>query len=407
MARGSIRQYFPILSTTPINAAPAPPNSHVPTDPQHSIITTRQSGDSGSSRSQFRARQPLLLQDTSSQAVGTRVDAASPGASRAVCPQTAKDGEFLPAQAYERVRKRALKKALNKAATSGHSLYRGKTLYANVSVFPKTPAVTPSVTGPRVKVFSWNCDGLTTTLYSELLCWLRKHSDISVVMLQETHWSRSMEWTSEDWHFCHSASLKANTAGVLIGVRATLARTDTISWRELLPGRLMQMRCYCNQQHMDLVCAYQHAMGFGDATKLQSIYSKRRSFWRELDALMHSLPYRSHVIVGGDMNCSVEPFSRLVGFGVLHGPNTDSAKADRQHFMQIVKSHQLCILNSWGPKVATYRHPKGRSQMQLLRHVGLWKPCWQGGDPPAIHLWWLICARSGSHGNCAVLSRTV
>ena len=137
MARGSIRQYFPILSTTPINAAPAPPNSHVPTDPQHSIITTRQSGDSGSSRSQFRARQPLLLQDTSSQAVGTRVDAASPGASRAVCPQTAKDGEFLPAQAYERVRKRALKKALNKAATSGHSLYRGKTLYANVSVFPK------------------------------------------------------------------------------------------------------------------------------------------------------------------------------------------------------------------------------------------------------------------------------
>ena len=323
MARGSIRQYFPILSTTPINAAPSPPNSHVPTDPQHSIITTRQSGDSGSSRSQFRARQPLLLQDTSSQAVGTRVDAASPGASRAVCPQTAKDGEFLPAQAYERVRKRALKKALNKAATSGHSLYRGKTLYANVSVFPKTPAVTPSVTGPRVKVFSWNCDGLTTTLYSELLCWLRKHSDISVVMLQETHWSRSMEWTSEDWHFCHSASLKANTAGVLIGVRATLARTDTISW------------------------------------------------------------------------------------SVLHGPNTDSAKADRQHFMQIVKSHQLCILNSWGPKVATYRHPKGRSQMQLLRHVGLWKPCWQGGDPPAIHLWWLICARSGSHGNCAVLSRTV
>ena len=298
--------------------------------------------------------------------MGTRVDAASPSASGVVCPQTSKDGEFLPAQAYECVRKRALKKAINKAATSGHSLYRGKTLYANVSVFPKAPDVTCPVTGPRVKVFSWNCDGLTTTLYSELLCWLRKHSDISVIMLQETHWSRSMEWSSEDWHFCHSASLKANTAGVLIGVRATLARPDTISWKELLPGRLMQMRCYCNQQHMDLVCAYQHAMGFGDATKLQSIFSKRRSFWRELDALMHSLPYRSHVIVGGDMNCSVEPLSKLVGFGVLGGPNTDSAKADRQHFMQILKSHQLCILNSWGPKAATYRHPKGRSQIDFL-----------------------------------------
>ena len=366
MAHGSIRQYFPILSTTPIVSAPTPPISHVPYDPQHSTTNSPYMGDQSSTRSQFRARLLQIDQAKPQQAVGTRVDAASPSASGAVCLQVAKDGEFYPAQPFKAVRKRSLRRALERARTTGTAMYRGKVLHANVSLPLPTSPPSSVVSGPRVKIFSWNCDGLSTTLYNELLCWLARHAEIDAIMLQETHWSRTMEWTERGWHFCHSASARSNSAGVLIGVRAQFASADTINWQEHVPGRLLQLRCFSAGQHIDLICAYQHAMGFENSESLTRIYQRRRGFWKELDQLLASLPYRSQVVLGGDMNCSVTPLAKLVGSGVITGSQTEAAKHDRALFMQILQTHQLCILNSWGRPQATYHHPKGRSQIDFL-----------------------------------------
>ena len=292
---------------------------------------------------------------------------AAPGTPEATCSQVVNDGEsFIPAQDHGRVRKRAFRRAIRRAQRDGAALYRGKALYANVSWLPPTSVNSPEGLGSRVKVFSWNCDGLTETLYAEIMCWLHKHDDISIVYLQETHWSKTMEWTKDGWHFCHSASLRANTAGVLIGVRSSLANANTISWHEAVPGRLLQVRCFHGNQHMDLVCAYQHAMGFGDGSHLQKIYQKRRSFWTALAKLLSSLPFRSHVVLGGDFNCSVDTHPRLVGCGIVAGPTTEAAKADRRLFMDVLRAQQLCLLNTWGGRLATYQHPKGRSQIDFL-----------------------------------------
>ena len=281
-------------------------------------------------------------------------------------PRVANDRAHIPAQTFGIVRKRSLRRAVGKARATGSSLYRGKVLHANVSA--PTPILPPTSgeTGPRFKIFSWNCDGLSSTLYNELLCWLTRHDDIDAVMLQETHWSRTMEWSERGWHFCHSASARANSAGVMIGVRARFARADAINWQEQIPGRLLQMRCFSAGQHIDLVCAYQHAMGFGDSATLQRIYQRRRRFWKTLDELIASLPYRSQVVLGGDMNCSVTPLAKLVGTGILPGPQTEAAKQDRALLMQLLQAHQLCILNSWGRPTATYHHPKGRSQIDFI-----------------------------------------
>ena len=299
--------------------------------------------------------------------MGTRVGAAAPGAPKASPFGVANDGEpLIPAQDYRGVRKRALRRAIRRAQRSGATMYRGKALHANVSLpLPKVVA-SPASTGPRVKVFSWNCDGLSAALYAEILCWLGKHTEIDIIFLQETHWSKSMEWSTGEWHFCHSASLRRNSAGVLIGVRASFAKASTISWQESLPGRLLQVRCFHGHQHIDLICGYQHALGFGDRQKLQHIYQKRRAFWSELGKLLSSLPYRSHVVLGGDFNCSVTPLPKLIGSGVLAGPNTEAANADRRLFLDILQAQQLCILNSWSGKLATYHHPKGRSQIDFL-----------------------------------------
>ena len=66
------------------------------------------------------------------------------------------------------------------------------------------------------------------------------------------------------------------------------------------------------------------------------------------------------------MNCNVTQLARLVGPGVLAGSNTEAAKQDRMLFMQILQTHQLCILNSWGRPQATYHHPKGSSQIDFI-----------------------------------------
>ena len=46
-----------------------------------------------------------------------------------------------------------------------------------------------SSANPRISMVSWNVDGLSEVLHAELKKWLAEHADISVLMLQETHWS--------------------------------------------------------------------------------------------------------------------------------------------------------------------------------------------------------------------------
>ena len=355
-----------MLSTTPLHEIPPSNPLHLGSDLQDATVHQTTDGDRCSLRSQVRTRLPEQHPDRSCSAAGTRVGIAALGMPEAAPSGVTNDRAHIPAQTFGHVRKRSLRKAVGKARAVGSAVYRGKVLHADVSLpllNPKPPS--PDI-GPRVKIFSWNCDGLSSTLYNELLCWLDKHDSIDAILLQETHWSRTMEWSERGWHFCHSASAKANTAGVLIGVRARFAKASTINWHEHIPGRLLQMRCFSAGQHIDLVCAYQHAMGYGDSATLQRIYQRRRSFWKALDALLASLPFRSQVVLGGDMNCNVTQLARLVGPGVLAGSNTEAAKQDRMLFMQILQMHQLCILNSWGRPQATYHHPKGSSQIDFI-----------------------------------------
>ena len=366
----SIRRYFPILSTTPYNPPLAPETTSTSrasptTAVAESIVGTL--GNERSFRSQFRTQQSSTFLNTTDCTAGTRVSVAAPGTLETSCQQGVNDGEsFIPAQNHQHVRKRAFRRAIRKAQRGSAAMYRGKAMYANVSLPVPKPLSSPEGSGSRVKILSWNCDGLTTTLYAELMAWLRKHHEISILFLQETHWSRTMEWSADGWHFCHSASAKARSAGVLIGVRSSFVQPTSISWHEAVPGRLLQVRCFQGGQHVDLVCAYQHAMGFGNSGQLQKIYQRRRGFWSDLRKLLSSLPYRSHVVLGGDFNCSVDPQPKLVGHGVLAGPSTEAAKVDRRLFMDILQEQQLCILNTWSGRFATYQHPKGRSQIDFV-----------------------------------------
>ena len=96
----------------------------------------------------------------------------------------------------------------------------------------------------------------------ELLAWLRSRKDISIIVIQETHWGFSNDWVQDEWHFTHSGMAKGKQGGVLVGIRKELADTQSISWTELEPGRLMHWRCFHGEQQLDVIALYQHALSF-------------------------------------------------------------------------------------------------------------------------------------------------
>ena len=257
---------FPVLSATPIQ--------------QHA-------SSSSSSRSQVRGqtRQPII--NASDMSVGTRVGRDS--LVRPEAPSGANDKEYMVSPQHEGIRKRSIRKAVSIASRTGLSLYRGKILAANVDFKPSPPQTEEASSGHRMHIFSWNCSGLSQELLAELMLWLDCNQQISVIFLQETHWGQSMEWSKKDWHFIHSASRQSNSAGLLTGIRESLAKVDGISWAEPLPGRLLHVRCFDRDQHVDLVNCYQHALAYGDSLKLDKLYGKRRTFWQALSKLVSSI----------------------------------------------------------------------------------------------------------------------
>ena len=60
----------------------------------------------------------------------------------------------------------------------------------------------------------WNAGGLSLATWDGLQLWLQKQH-IDVVMIQETHWTVTSEWTSDEWICIHSAASPSKTGGLL------------------------------------------------------------------------------------------------------------------------------------------------------------------------------------------------
>ena len=147
----------------------------------------------------------------------------------------------------------------------------------------------------------------------------------------ETHWNFCGDWSTNEWHFCHSTSGRRGSGGVLIGVRQELAAAQHIWWHEADPGRLLQVRCFLGTQQLDIT-------------------DSRRKRLTKLDHLLGSLPARSQIILGGDFNSSMVTESRGSGYGLLQRELNEREKLDRDQLMRILQRHRLTALNTWVKK---------------------------------------------------------
>ena len=250
-------------------------------------------------------------------------------------------------------RKRAYRRARQRAALNGGTWYRGVWRSAAslgtsaLDVSTQTPSSSrrcPSMQGrrQRLKVLSYNVGGMSADLYDVFHIWLCKQQCADIVLLQEVHWGLGRgetQWTKDGWHYVVSASSDTRYAGVCICVSAKLARPSDIDYQVWHPGRLLHVRVHGRSIPIDIVCAYQWVQQYHAG---HSSTRYRSQFWDKLDRMLGTLPRRNVLVCGGDMNAVLRPLGAHVGHGIH-----STARTPDDDLLNILQVHDLCVLNTW------------------------------------------------------------
>ena len=277
-------------------------------------------------------------------------------------------------------KKRSYKRALRRAMRLGQCRYRGKVLtrqqvlhmgyspedfpsarHSQTIVSSKRSSGRPGeqARAPRLKVFSWNCGGLSGDVYDNLLVSLAEDK-IDVAFVQETRWGFTSEWETE-WFYCFQSGLPNNSTkksgeagGVLTLVRKELASRTALRWCAHVPGRIMQVRLPYGKQHVDLINVYQKFCPHFWESSLQA--ETYHATWLALDNVLSALPCRNVLLIGGDLNAKLSPCGPHVG----HAVGQSSSTYVDTDLMALVQKHNLCMLNSWSsPSAYTSVGPRG------------------------------------------------
>ena len=161
-------------------------------------------------------------------------------------------------------RKKSYIRALKRAHLHGHTWYRGQLLTAAMMGIEDTSQLMPTKTSssslapnihPPAKVrknrltgFCWNICSLSNYKFDILRQWmLSQHLDIMI--LQDTRWGFSGDWSDNNYAYIHSGST-GKTGGTMTIIKKGFCNIDMISWRAVVPGRLLHVRLYLPSSSM-------------------------------------------------------------------------------------------------------------------------------------------------------------
>ena len=272
--------------------------------------------------------------------------------------------------------KRSFRRAIKRAQMHGWAVHRGHLIQApgsDQSEQPQEHAPTrmppKGRLGRRASILSWNAGGLTTELYQQLLAWAAERM-IDILLIQGTRWKDDRTWKSHGYMFVQCGEdpeVRNSHAGVLIGVSQRLCKTDDVSFASIIPGRLQHVKCRLGSKSIDIINAYQFPDSY---TQQRTAPLKcRANFWQKFDMLLHQMPHRNVLLIGGDFNCP------LAG----HGRLPTKPPVDISEFEGIVKKYHLGTTRAHdgGP---SYIGSQGESTIDfvLLRQTQLDYPARQG-----------------------------
>ena len=236
-------------------------------------------------------------------------------------------------------------------------------------------SLTPNVIPPakvrknRLSGFCWNICSLSNYTFDILHQWmLSQHLDI--MLLQDTRWGFSGDWSDNNYAYIHSGS-NGKTGGTMIIIRKGFCNLDRISWRAVVPGRLLHVRLYLPSMGIDIISAYQHAWIQNDPACLQH----RQELLQACNQLVAGLPQRNVMILGGDLNTSLNRIPRCVGlndFQDTQGRRSGPRHPDSSLLGGLLVQHGLTATNTWdatlGPTYTGGHSNKSRIDYVLVRH---------------------------------------
>ena len=259
-----------------------------------------------------------------------------------------------------RTRKRSFKRALRRAVRDGYSFYRGQRFLRDEvlkqfpglqqetsspseavptpGVFRKKPGQVPRAS--RLQIFTWNAGGLSNETYDMLLS-LLNHFQISVAHIQETHWSFSSTWSTNQFHCVHSGAVSPGSAGCLTLVHKDLCRSSQIKYQFVVPGRLLHVRVPLKHTFLNLINVYQHYVQNPDRDDEKMF--QRQQLLHQLDGVTNSIPCRHLLLISGDFNSRLRPYGSRVGRAV-----GQSGVPPDEDLIAYMDAHDLVAVNTWG-----------------------------------------------------------
>ena len=213
-----------------------------------------------------------------------------------------------------------------------------------------------------IKYLCWNTGGLTSGVWEELLSQLAdpEYAEVSLVILQETHWRGVSQFTRDCWHVISSGSNGEKGAGVAVMVRKTLCQTQSLRYTEVQPGRILHVRVPGETVSLDIISVYQFV--WRSAITTEANKSPRQKLLDQLEKHLRHLPHRSTLLIAGDFNSQLSSDKRHVGPCTIKGPRLRLRSV--RPFQNFLEAHQLTALNTWSTgKPAT--HLQGNSVSQI------------------------------------------
>ena len=201
---------------------------------------------------------------------------------------------------------------------------------------------------------------VTVEISRTFLYWA-KTSAIDILLLQETHWSGSLEWQDDTWYCVHSAASKCRSGGVLVCLRRACVDVATLKWSELVAGRLLHVRGTIAGTPFDVLSVYQKVRIAGSDEATQKNLAERATVWRQLDKCLGSLPYRDVVIVAGDLNTVLPRTPGLTGSSVGMEQGTSAYSVEAAAAADMLMRAGLVACNTYGKRKNTFVHSKGES----------------------------------------------
>ena len=261
-------------------------------------------------------------------------------------------------------------RAIHQAEANGTAVYKGRTMSLKAlggrSCIQHTRTQPQASTRQRdsqsIKYLCWNTGGLTSGVWEELLSQLAdlEYAEVSLVILQETHWRGVSQFTRDCWHVISSGSNGEKGAGVAVMVRKTLCQAQSLRYTEVQPGRILHVRVPGETVSPDIISVYQFV--WRSAVTTEANKSQRQKLLDQLEKHLRHLPHRNSLLIASDFNSQLSSDKRHVGPCTIKGPRLRLRSV--RPLQNLLEAQQLTALNTWSTgKPAT--HLQGNSVSQV------------------------------------------